>query len=410
MKKILLIVLVLSLMFILSTCFFAGNTSVSISPEIRAIGLPTDITSVELIVSGPGMNTIGVVYDGLPSSIDINVPSGSDRTFELIVYVDTPIIAATSYKGKATVDLSQGNAEITLSMGLGSTRLIVPDSFNNRLLQFDDISDSTAEILLAASLPVTTLNPYDVDFDNEGRIYIANSVFGADGGFIRVENIIGTNPFLFGTGHNNIDTLTVDRYRSLIYYSDGSNIYRSNLDGNFEGALTITNGVESILTIEGMTIAGNGLIYITGTTTIGSTPTVFQYNPDTQKVTAYYTMPNAITIFPWDVCIKETSIYVTNPNGADGWKIIQLNYDLTSPIGYGINKTTAFGLYDTSPGHFYNPRRFAAILNKEISIIDDYDSEGADKLVSIDNITGANWKTLPTADKGQGLFEFFYGC
>ena len=179
MKKILILLTIISLVFILSTCFFTGNTSVSVSPVIRAIGLPTGITSVELTVSGPGMNTIGVVYDGLPSSIELTVPSGSDRTFELVVYVDNPLSAATSFKGTTTADLSQGNAEITLSMELGSTKLVIPDADNTRVVQIDDMSGSGWTEKINPGLP--GFIPYDIDFSPTGQIYIANKAMGWGG-------------------------------------------------------------------------------------------------------------------------------------------------------------------------------------------------------------------------------------
>ncbi|MCK5672400.1 MAG: hypothetical protein KAH95_03445, partial [Spirochaetales bacterium] len=167
----------------------------------------------------------------------------------------------------------------------------------------------------------------------------------------------------------------------------------------------------SIQTVQGMTINENGIMYITGTTP-ATDPTVFQYNPVLQSVTASYTMPNVIFSNPWDVIAKDNSIYVTNPEGADGWKIIKLSLDLTSPVGYGINKTTPSGLPDTEQDHFYTPRLFVATLNKKTTIMDDSGTgeNPLDKLVSIDNISGANWETLPTSGDGQSLFVFYAEC
>jgi len=429
MKKILIPLIIILLVFILSTCFFTGNTSVSVSPVIKAIGLPSasSITSVELIVSGPGMNTIGVTYDSLPSTIDLTVPSGSDRKFELTVHVDIPIIAATSYKGTSTVNLSQGDAVVSLNMGLGSTKLIVPDrNWNSgitpRVLQFDDISGSNAfllnfatlgPLLTAAGYTLSTFAPYDIDFDAGGRIYIANRAGSTESGFIRIDNITGLNPIYKNRDSvSGINALTVDRKNGHVYYSTGTSIYRSDLDGNFEDILIITAGVASIQTIQGMAFAENNLIYIVGTTP-ATTPTVFQYDPILELITANYTMPNAIFSNPWDVITKDDSIYVSNPEGADGWKIIKLSKDLLFPEGYGIKKTTALYAPDMAQGHFYVPKRFVAILNKKITIMDDNSDgiEGAlDKLVSMDDITGSNWETFPTSGDGQSLFSFYADC
>ena len=228
MKKVLLALAIFSLIFIYSTCSFPGNSNVTVSPVIRAIGLPSasNITSVELTVSGPGMNTISIVYDSLPSSIELSIPSGSDRTFELEVFVDIPIIAATSYKGTATADLSQDSTTIYLTMGVGSTKIVVPDPewFNGevtepRITQFDDISGGNAlsldlaALLLQGLTGVSTFNPYDIDFDSEGRIYIANYDSSTSSGIIRIDNILGTNPFFIATGS---DTTAISDRKSVV--------------------------------------------------------------------------------------------------------------------------------------------------------------------------------------------------
>jgi len=414
MKKILIPLTIISLVFILSTCFFTGNTSVSVSPVIKAIGLPTDITSVELTVSGPGMNTIAVVYDGLPSSIDLTVPSGSDRTFELVVYVDTPIITATSFKGIATADLSQGNAEITLTMGVNSTKLVIPDFNNSRLLQFDDINDTTAAVLDSGNPTFNTFlttnmlsfGIYDVDFDNDGRIYIAENGSGSGQGVVRVDNILGTNPSWFGSSHAGILALTVDRPNDLIYYSNGSGIYRSDLDGNGELTFTINAGVDQIQTIRGMAIDGNNL-FVAGANNLGQ-PRVFKYDIGSQLVTAIYST-NLNT--PWDVLVKDDFLYAANLQGIDDSIIIQLDKNLIFSYGYGIASVS--GVADTVQDHFYGAHRFVAIMNKKITIMDEDPTFGdnLDKLVSIDDITGLSWDTLPEgADDGQSLFHGYTFC
>jgi hypothetical protein len=112
---------------------------------------------------------------------------------------------------------------------------------------------------------------------------------------------------------------------------------------------------------------------------------------------------------PWDVLFKSPYVYVANENGASNYKIIRLNKDLTSPVGYGQDAGDT-GTPDTTPGQFYGPRRFVAILNRKITIIDDHNNQNLDKLVSMDDITGAGWGTLPASGDGQSLFSFYYLC
>ena len=78
--------------------------------------------------------------------------------------------------------------------------------------------------------------------------------------------------------------------------------------------------------------------------------------------------------------------------------------DLNVLKSYGTN--FAGNVSDTTKDHFYNPSRFVAGMNKKITIMDD--ESGYDKLVSIDDISGNNWETIPKgADDGQNLFSFF---
>ena len=309
MKKTIFIVLVLSLLFTLSTCYFTGDSTVSISQVIKAIGLPTDITSVELTVSGPGMNTIVVVYDSLPSTIELSIPSGSDRTFELVVYVDTPIIAATSYEGITTVDLSQGNAEITLTMGVGSTKLIIPDYWNNRIVQIDNISGSGWIHSTGLSIGYGADNqfdPYDIDFDAQGRIYIANND-NTLGGVIRIDTI---NDILYDpiVSLGSVITIAIDRTNSFLYYATTSQLYKYDLEDSINNPI----GMDTINSIRGITVNEDGILYVAGMDNIFFQDSVFRYDPVSQVVTA--TNSNASLNEPWDVLVKEDRLYVTNFN------------------------------------------------------------------------------------------------
>jgi hypothetical protein len=100
-------------------------------------------------------------------------------------------------------------------------------------------------------------------------------------------------------------------------------------------------------------------------------------------------------------------VYIANNNGGAGNAILQLNHNLQFVKAYGdeIDGT------NTNPGQFYGPHRFVAIVNKRITVIDDdYFGSNNDKVVSIEDITGSNWMTLPTSGDGQSLFTFYNLC
>jgi hypothetical protein len=107
--------------------------------------------------------------------------------------------------------------------------------------------------------------------------------------------------------------------------------------------------------------------------------------------------------------VKGGYLYIANrtSSGVNN-QIIQLNTDLTSPVGFGQN----VDVLNTTLGNFYGPRRFLAILNRKFTIIDDEDSGIAnrDKLVSMDDISGTNWQTYGTQGSGPGQFNFYNFC
>ncbi|MBW8003603.1 MAG: hypothetical protein FVQ80_16590 [Planctomycetes bacterium] len=397
------ILIMILLVLTFSGCQYSpGEASATVVPNLAVTGIPSNVTAITLTVSGPGMNTIVVNYSSPPSSINVEVPAGADRQFELIAYVSDQS-AALSFIGTATADLAPGvPKKITLNMGLHETKLVIPDYTGNKLIQIDDISGTGWKIMDNTTIGWPLLAyfaPYDVDFDSQGRIYIANNYNLAAGyrRVVRIDSVNGDNLLLFPDKGTSIVALSVDRINDYVYYSAGTQLWRTNLDGAGEISFTLTG----IGTIRGMAIDENGMLYIAGTD-LTPNPRIFQYNPTTQNVTATYPT-NLIT--PWDILVKQDYLYIANPGGASDLNIIRLNKDLASPIGYGSYGT------DTSKGTFYGARRFVAILNKKITIIDD-DDPGAyrDKLISMDDINGTNWTTLPTTGDGQTLFKFYYEC
>ena len=419
-KNIYFAVIVLAAV-LFSGCFISGTTGELVSPTIRAIGLPDAdiIDSVTLRVTGPDMEPVEVSYSQLPSVINIAIPEGQNRTFELTVNTGSSYIGPVkSYKGTATASIDADNAVVTLNMGIGSTKLIVPDPewFSGagpepRILQFDDINDTSSEFLnlialnsqLAANeLPsLSDFIPYDIDFDNEGRIYIANNSW-TDSYIIRIDDILGTGATLIppaGAG-NSIRGIAVDRNMGVVYYivdyGEGVDINYCDLDGGSDQFLDSFGGNLSGLAVN------DGYLYISD-----ENNQVLKYDISKKSVINSF---NSNLNSPWDVMVKDNYVYVANMNGADGWKIIRLESDLTNPIGYGLNSTSGWEIPDTSKEYFYNPRRFVAVLNKKITIIDDSETNGnLDKLVSIDDISGTNWSTLPTGNNdGTSLFAFYH--
>ncbi len=378
----------------------------SISAAIKQA--PGNISSVTLTITGSDMGTITGTYPPDITSIVVEVPAGSDRNIELVVNIGPSDPGhVLSWAGDSTTDLEAGSTKtLTLDMRANETKLIVPDATGNRLLQFDDISGSGQKTRTGPDIGFAgTFLPYDVDFDSLGRIYIAcNWVVTGGSRVIRIDNMDATsNTFIVEDPSTmaGVNALAIDRVNDLIYFSAGNPIpnelYKWDVAGSVRTLLTITG----IGKIQGLDVDENGILYIAGED--GSTnDRVFRYDPVAQNVTGQYI---ATSLDPWDVIVKTPYLYVANITVVSGTSILQLDMNLQFVQGYGDNITGT----NTSPGQFYGAHRFIAILNKKLTIVDDDSGSTNDKLVSIDDINGTGWTTLPTSGDGQTFFTF-YGC
>ena len=246
--------------------------------------------------------------------------------------------------------------------------------------------------------------PYDIGFDSQGRIYIANYVNSAGGHKVmRIDNISNSNYDIIvtdtGAGGGLVLALAIDRINSLIYYATSVALYRCNLDGSGEAGLAM----DTMGTIQGMDVDENGILYIAGADGTGN-PTIFKYDG-----TVIDFISNAPLNTPWDTIVKGDSLYVANFGAVDpptNQKIIQFTLDLT-PV------TELLG---GGGDYFYGPHRFVAILNRKIYVVDDGRVDGGtpniDRIVSIEDINDSAWETYGSTGTGTGEFQFFeqYSC
>ncbi|MDY6934605.1 MAG: hypothetical protein SVZ03_10350 [Spirochaetota bacterium] len=385
------------------------TSSVTISPEYPQ-GASTNITAYTVTITGADMADVEQSYSS--GAITLEVTAGASRSFSLMADVDPDDVGTVkSWSGSEVVDLTAGESiSFTIDMSIYETKLVIPDRLyppNGRLVQVDDMEGNGWTPLSALDI-----RPYDVELDSIGRIYVADDD-NTDKRVIRMDNILRDNsisitcdPPVSGA----VRAIAIDRNNNLVYFSDGNNLAISDLDGNNTDGLTITLGVESIQTISGMAVDENGILYIAGTTgVIAPSPRIFRYDPSDQIVTTTYNNTSILNT-PWDVIVKPPYAYVANLYGADGYRILQLDLDTLALTGNYGNQASTFP--NTDQGEFYNPYRFVAILNEKIYIIDDIINVGNnyDKLISMDDIQGSNWETLPDTGDGQSLFRFYSHC
>ena len=373
-------------------------TSELVSPRIHIKGQPAGVTSINLAITGADMETIEKSIAVGDNEITIEVPAGNDRTFSLTMH--NPSVTVT---GEITEDLTAGEeVDITVPLELNETKLIIPDAdyYNDggRLVQIDDMTGSGwierdySDLGLGFTLEGHFI-PYDVDFDDQGRIYVANFENNPSGGIIRFDHINDTNPIKIT--NEKVPALVVDRENDLVYFlqsdSESYYLYRCNLDGSNPYEYPLGSFGDDPFNEEtlGLTIDDEGMLYLA-------------YRPDgtaIQKINpagsgsyedAYW---SGGTNF-FDVMFKDGFIYAAD---ADGTEIQKLNTDL--------NLLDTLGDEAEEP-EFDGPRRFLAILNKNFYLIDEQwgDDDSFNSLVFFSDFNGLDFTSY---QKSTDPFRFF---
>ncbi len=401
-----------ALVLIFSGCFLSAPTGELVSPTIRAIGLPdiSSVGTVTLKVTGPDMDPVEVSYTQLPSVINIAVPEGNDRKFELSVglsstFTANPAIPYTSYKGTATADITSDSAVVTLNMGIGSTKIIVPDAFNNRIVQIDDMNGAGWKTLSGDNISVSGLalginfKPYDVDFDRYGNIYVANNEStNLKGGVYIFSSIEDTSPVVILPSTSGIRAVAVDRTNNRIYGVAGNGSI-SYVD---TAALSVpkpapfdTNGFEAIT---GIAVDTAGNVFLSG---IDSTNYYFfiqKFGFDGSSKGSY---SNTSIDSAGDVVVLNGKLYISAYDN----KVYQMD-PLTlasftgSLTGYGSDV-------------FKGSCNFVATVNDHLTLIDNFiGSPNVGRIISFNDISGSGWKAYGTYGTGTvtpGYFGFFGG-
>ncbi len=365
------------------------------------------VTAVDIGVIEKEFNPYG--------TITLTVPSGSLRQFEVTAYVAPgDPSAATSFRGTAYANLPAGETvTVPVAMTLNETKIVIPDYFFDQIVQIDSFSNGNTTWKANNLSLSTNFNPYDIDFDSRGRIYIAR--FSATNTYllIRIDNMNSTTYDIIRTivGGIGIKAIAIDRKNNFIYYVQTNNeFFRCTTNGeSITGPLSRT-GVATVQTFYGIAYDDiENVLYISGLNG-SSQSAIFKYSIDSNTISA---SNNSSTFsFPSHLLVKHPYIYVANTNGTDGNRVLQLTKDLAIIKGYGNFASTA-GIENTAQGMFYGPTRFVAILNRKITMIDEDDDNFGyrDKLVSMNDMDGNGWETYGKygAVAGTGIFQFYYG-
>ncbi len=385
---------------------------------------PTNITSYTLRISGSGMSTINETYAAGTTQISVEVPSGNDRQIELICEIDPAgPSSALFFIGNSTEDLTAGKTvTVSLDMMLNKTKLVFPnpDTQGNppRIIQLDSLNDASVEQLLLANVnpaneAITIFQPWDLDFDNQGRIYIANNQNSlTDGCVIRIDNFTSPNPWKVAVNGiaQGVQSLSIDRINNYLYYVSSNNILRrtdlSTATFPDIGSVINISNIPGTPVIDAIAVDDDGMLYIADTQT--GNQQVVKLDPNDGSVDIYTTdidftyNPAGQNQIYAGLMIRDNYLFVGNHGGAVDRIILQLTTDLTFVDGYG---TRYVSQPDTAQGRFYGPHFFIGIREDEFYIIDEMGDGGIalDKLVYMEDMDGTNWDY-------NDSFEFFYDC
>ncbi len=378
---------------------------------------PNDIVSYTLTVSGPDISSLEASFPGTSTSIGMFVPKGSDRLIEIVAFKNPQSSSAVlSWKGSTTVNLQASSEVINLPMQIDETKLVIPDADDNnnqsRIIQIENMTGTGWTERSYADFGFTNLwefQPADIDFDNRGRIYIANN-YTSTGvpTLIRIDSLAESASYetiVSDSETNGLWSIAVDRTNNYIYYTTGSSpIYRKSLGPplgvqesfNIQADASIGN-----FNTRGIAVDQEGVLYIANNMEDTLIKYDVSYTGADRVKGSYSTNLN----YPWDVLINNEKVFVANSNGADDYKFVVLDKNL--------NLIDHFGDYPADTGNpadneIYGPERFVAITNRKITVIDE-GSDGPtakDRLVGL-NPDGSGWQSYGSTGSGVGQFYFF---
>ena len=260
----------------------------------------TEIAAFDMTVSGSDMDDVTATGDGTTTDFVVEVADGASRTFEVTAVVsDTSVTTAIAFSGSVTETLTAGEATaITVPIDtLAQTKIAAPDYLNNRLVEIEDMNGTGwteltyAEIgqELAGFTSEDDFVPSDVDYDSQGRIYVANYTSNrALKGIVRFDDITGAGAYEIPNTLIRSRCIAVDRLNGTLYYVADlgeSALYMCNLDGTEHQELDI---ISDPSLISGLAVDDKGILYLSCNGTRTSDVIVCRYNPVTETVDKSY--------------------------------------------------------------------------------------------------------------------------
>jgi hypothetical protein len=407
------------LAFFLGACSAGlGRSGMTVSPELNVRGLTGEVSEVNIRVTGAG-NEKSLTVDPSTNQVELELSPGEVIRFVAEAPIDSPGDEPVySWGDIQHADLTAGEStELDLVMGPLDTKILVPQRLGFNLVQLHGMTITEQQPASPEwrTTSISSINyPTDAELDNQGRIWIGmeSSPFL---GWISSVTDSSINSTSFG---KTVYGLSYSRSSGYLYFmaptTDGVGVYRLQADSETIGTPAklfgdVTDTISGIANIYPFGIAADdeGYVYITGADSNGngylykidpSDPRVVDKNgvsiPDSEG-SFYYNNP--------DIVYKPAALFLTNPNGVSGEKILQFTPDLEFVAGFGTMPATPSGT-----GEFYKPARFIATTKRKIYLMDD-GGFNQTRLVSFSDMDGNGWDTyLPKDSFGDDMFDNFW--
>jgi hypothetical protein len=343
----------------------AGSGMVTSSLSIAEA--PLGVSEIDIRIRGRDFDPINLTVNRNIDALILELPVGKNRLFEG---------RAGTYFARTVASVTPNGANVGLNFW---PVLIVPDTNNNRLVQ-----------VWRPDQPVWETNSYDgqpvdVDFDQGGRIIVADS----NNGILRFDSIYDDTPeFVVST--SGISSVAVDREKSIIYFSVG---FAGQTPGLFRATYQGASQQIGQATPSRITIDDEGYLYLVNGLTVG------KYNPATNSVGPTFVVENAETIE--DIQFAGGSIYLAVPWGAPGQQIVRLSKSLGFEAAFGESVSDPA---NPAPGEFYAPRGFVTDRRGLLVVRDA--GGGYSRLVFLNPNNPGAWATYGSNGSGEGQFSF----
>ena len=134
------------------------------------------VSTVRIRVTGPDLSIFEKEFPAT-GVITLHLKPGINR-FEITAFVrpGSPNLIST-FRGTAVANISaRSTSSVRVPMNADETKLVIQDYSRQRIVMMDSINGGNIRTRTGSDIGITTFWPYDIDFDAQGRIYIANSV------------------------------------------------------------------------------------------------------------------------------------------------------------------------------------------------------------------------------------------